>query len=109
MDVRRRQDGQREGLPNSLARGIIGQKVQKQGEEPSRAVEGLCQGKDLVWPLQSWRRRAQEDVGRGLLGKGLEAPGKEGKREQQRWKALREGKERMQVSLFNPSAVDGRK
>lgn len=71
MDVKRRQDGQREGLPNSLARGIIGQKVQKQGEEPSRAVEGLCQRKDLVWPLQSWRKRAQEDVGRGAIGKGV--------------------------------------
>lgn len=80
MDVRRREDGQRDRLPSSLARGIIGQKVQKQGEEPSRAVEALCQGKDFVWLLQSWRRRAQEEEEggeEGGEGEKKEAIGKE--------------------------------
>lgn len=70
------QGGQREGLPSSLARGVIGQKVQKQGEEPSRAVcrtaEGQSQGKESVWSLLSWRRE-HRSVERGAVGKGVES------------------------------------
>lgn len=67
--------------------------------------------KERIW--YSHCRAGEESEGGvwggGLLGKGLEAPGKEGKKGQQRWKGLRERKERMQVSLFNPSGVAGRK
>lgn len=67
MDVRRRQDGQREGLPSSLARGIIGQKVQKRGEEPSRAEPVPRKG---FGTATAKLKKESTGVGEGLLGRG---------------------------------------
>lgn len=103
MDVRRRQGGQRERLPSNLARGIIGQKVQKQGEEPSRAVEGLCQGKDLVWPLQSWRGEHGRSVRRGAIGKGVGSTREGGEEGAAEMEGV-EGKEREDAGI-HPSLI----